>query len=144
MKFFGKLLFLLLFISACSTKDEGILCETGPVGFSFEIVDAATGKNLFTSGSYTPDQLQIENQKGETVTYRFLKERDVIDVLLGWESKSDVYTVTLNEDITFDLVFSLRTSSSGGCTSTSLAELEIEGVSYEINDTNGLATIYVN
>lgn len=137
-------LFVLLFFAGCTTTDEGILCETGPVGLTFEIVIAGTGENIFSSGLYKPDQLHIENQVGEKVRYRFYPERNVIDVVLGWESKSGVYTVTFNEEIEFKIVFTLVRSGSNGCTSTQLAELEIDGANYELNKTNGLLSIFVN
>lgn len=133
----------MVLLSGCTSSDEGILCETGPVGLTFEVIDEATGENLFED-EFNPNQLQIENNEEERVDVRFETERNVFNVLLGWESKSDTYTVTIAEEIEFTFAFTLEESSSGGCTSTKLTALEITGATYESQGTSDVTTIFVS
>ncbi|MCC8359966.1 hypothetical protein [Salinimicrobium sediminilitoris] len=143
MKSLISVLFIMVLLSGCTSSDEGILCETGPVGLTFEVIDEATGENLFED-EFNPNQLQIENNEEERVDVRFETERNVFNVLLGWESKSDTYTVTIAEEIEFTFAFTLEESSSGGCTSTKLTALEITGATYEIQETSDVTTIFVS
>ena len=144
MKSIFPLLLIFLMLTGCDTTDEGILCATGPVGFTFKLVDEATGENLFVNGQYEENQIQIKNSDGQTVDSSFQTERNVVVVILGWETKSDIYTVIIGEEIEFDIVFTLKESSSGGCTSTRLTELEIVGATYETSETSDITTIFVN
>ena len=99
---------------------------------------------MFENELFKENQLQIINKKEEIVKFHFETERKVVEVLLGWESKSDIYTVNMGEDIEFDIAFTLEESSSGGCTSTRLTELEIVGATYETSETSDITTIFVN
>ncbi|MCY2685883.1 hypothetical protein [Salinimicrobium sp. TH3] len=143
MKNLIRVLFIMVLLSGCTSSDEGILCETGPVGLTFEVIDEATGENLFED-EFNPNQLQIENNEEERVDVRFETERNVFNVLLGWEAKSDTYTVTIAEEIEFIIAFTLEESSSGGCTSTKLTSLETTGATYESQGTNDVTTIFVS
>ncbi len=144
MKSVFTLFLIFLVLTGCDTTDEGVLCDTGPVGFTFEVVNETTGENLFEDELFEENQLQIANNNGETVEFDFETERNVVDVLLGWESKSDAYKVTISGEIEFNIVFTLEKSSSGGCTSTRLTELEIVGATYETSETSDITTIFVN
>lgn len=137
-----SLLLFLVLLSGCSSND--VNCDTGPVGFDFEIVNEDTGENLFLNGLDEENQLYIENSAGETVEFNFDTERSVFSLSLGWDSKSDNYTVTVGEDLEFNIVFTLEKSSSRGCSSTQLRELEIVGASYETSNTTGITTIFVS
>lgn len=139
-----KIFFILALLSGCSTTDEERLCFTGPVKFTFEIVDESTGENLFAEGLYEENQVRIKNNEGETLEFDFETERSVIEVVLGWKSKSDAYTVTIGEEIEFSIVFTLEELSSGGCTSIKLKELEVVGATIETSETSNINTIVVN
>ncbi len=143
MKSLISVLFIMVLLSGCTSSDERILCETGPVGLTFEVIDEATGENLFED-KFNANQLHIENNEEERVDVRFETERNVFNVLLGWESKSDTYTVTIAEEIEFTIAFTLEESSSGGCTSTKLTALEITGATYESQGTSDVTTIFVS
>lgn len=120
-----------------------MLCSSGPVDFRFEVLDKATGENLFGSGIYTSQQMKIKNQEGETVNFNFDSTQNVFKVLLGWETKTDVYSVTIAEDVEFDIVYSLETSD-GECRNTHLKDLTIEGAEFETHPTSDLTTILVD
>lgn len=142
MRNFLPLTVLLLFFSGCSLEDEGMLCATGPVGLTFEVVDKETGVNLFASGVYESHHIDIENKDGESVEFD-LNSRNLLDVLLGWETKSDIYTVYIGDSIEFDIVFSLERTEGEYCTTTKLTDLKIERIPHEINGTTGVIQIQV-
>lgn len=131
-------------LTGCDVTDEGELCATGPVGLAFEVINETTGQNLFEDDSFDENQLQIKNNDGENVVFDFITEQNVVSVLLGWESKSDNYSLSIREEIEFDIAFTLEKSSSEGCASTGLTELDIVGGTYEISETTGVVSIFVN
>lgn len=142
MKHLFKAAIFLLILSGCST-DEGLLCETGPVGFDFEVADQATGENLYEAGVNNDNRISIKNKSGEKVDYSFDSERKIFEVLLGWETKSDVYTVVISEDIEFEIAFSLQRNSGGSCSSTTLKDLQIHGAEFETSSTTGITKFFV-
>ena len=142
MKHIFKAAIFLLILSGCST-DEGLLFETGPVGLYFEVADQATGEKLYEAGVNNDNRISIKNKGGEKVDYSFDSERKIFEVLLGWETKSDVYTVVISEDIEFEIAFSLQRNSGGSCSSTTLKDLQIHGAEFETSSTTGNTKIFV-
>lgn len=136
--------FLLLFLSGCSSDDGGMLCETGPVDFNFEVVEKTTGEHVFETGRYSYEELSIENSQEEAVDFNFEPSRKVFQVLLGWETKADTYLVALGEEFKFEIDFSLeRSVGENGCSGTRVEKLEIKGAEAETNNTTGITTIFV-
>ena len=133
---------LLFFLLAGCSEEEGMLCDTGPVIFTFEVVEAASGENVFESGVYKVGQMEIADKAGKAVDFE-LAENGVLKVLLGWEAKSDVYTVTIADEVEFDIIFRLEESRGEFCSSTVIKDLEVVGLPSETSGTTGITTIYV-
>jgi hypothetical protein len=143
MKNLLKLCFVILIFSSC--EEDCPLAETGPVGFVFEVVDKQTRENLFANGTYEQNQISIKNKKGEEVEYKFISENNInrISVLLGWETKTDVYTVQIGSEVEFDIAFSLVKIDRECNDPTKLEELKIEGIESEPNENTGVTQILV-
>lgn len=144
MKFLFKVFLICVLLTGCSTDDDTPICETGPVGLPFEVIDNATGENLFAVGLYKHNQIEILDKEGELVDFHFDSDRNIVRVLLGWETKSDVYTVSIDEAIYFDIIFTLERNTGGGCSSTSLVELELEGATAETSSSTGITKIFID
>ncbi len=143
MKNLLKLCFVILIFSSCE-KDCPI-AETGPVGFSFEVLDKETGENLFLNGTYDKNQISIHDLAGGSVDFS-VTEADTlywINVMLGWETKTDVYTVQIGSEVEFDIAFSL-VKIDGECNDpTKLEELKIEGIESEVDEETHVTKILV-
>lgn len=135
MKIILKFSFIALLFIACD-KDCDEVAETGPVSFMFEVVKAHTYENVFTLNLYTKNQLHITDQNGEVVDFSFINENNanIVHVILGWKTKTDVYTVKLGQNIEFQILFSLREIKSDCHTNTALESLEIQGARFEMAD----------
>ncbi|HET8838563.1 MAG TPA: hypothetical protein VFM82_06155 [Flavobacteriaceae bacterium] len=125
----------LLFV-ACDKDCGDEVAATGPVGFTFEVVKESTHENVFTAGFYTKSQIHITDQNDEPITFDFIAENNLnlIKVNLGWETKTDVYDVTIGEDIEFQILFSLKETETECSSSTHLENLEIQGAESETSE----------
>lgn len=138
-----KLCVLLLLFSSCQKDDdETMLCSTGPVTLELLIIEESTGENLIAEGVYTRNQISISDQDEKAVDFQ-LNEQGQIGLLLGWEEKSDIFSVRMGEEIEFDISFSLEERSSKNCTNTFLKELSISDFPYERSEETGIITVLV-
>ncbi|MDP2089127.1 MAG: hypothetical protein Q8J84_06955 [Flavobacteriaceae bacterium] len=70
------LVFLLLNVG-CKYLDpcgDGVLASTGPPVFPLKLVDALTGENLITNGTYAANQISITDINGKSIEYYFKHE----------------------------------------------------------------------
>ena len=138
-----KLCVLLLLFSSCQKDDdETMLCSTGPVTLELLIIEESTGENLIAEGVYTRNQISISDQDEKAVDFQ-LNEQGQIGLLLGWEEKSDIFSVRMGEEIEFNISFSLEERSSKNCTNTFLKELSISDFPYERSEETGIITVLV-
>ncbi len=130
MRTLFKICFISLLFANCSDDCGDMVAETGPVNFTFEVVKQDTHENVFTLGLYAKNQIHIEDQNGELVEFNFIGENDVnfINVFLGGETKTDVYTVRIGDDIEFQILYILKRTESKCSSSTKLTNLEIQGM----------------
>lgn len=144
MKNILNLSLLLLFFTACSSDedDDVMLCDTGPVVLQLEVLEAGTEVNLIETGVYTKSQIRIVDGEGEAVSFD-LDNGTSLSMLLGWEEKTDTYTVSLGEEIVFDIVYSLENIVGEFCTFTQLKQLEITGLDYEQDQSSGIIRVFV-
>jgi len=104
-----KLLVLIILSTTllhCSNDDCGdpnITYQT----FTFEIVDKISGENLFTNGTYLPEQIQITNTISNFETeFTFLSENNVNLIQVNsasWETDIVNLTFTIADNLIFEL-----------------------------------------
>lgn len=81
------LVFVVLSITSCKKCGE---CFTPPSPFLFEFIDKTTNENLFTNGTYQPNQIDVINTiDNEELEFAFIVENDV-NILqinsIGWKT----------------------------------------------------------
>ena len=63
-----SLLFLIsMLLNACSQKCEELLCSTGPARFDIQFIDKKSGADVFQTGRYSPDDLQLSESSAKIV-----------------------------------------------------------------------------
>lgn len=145
-----KLLFLLLLfvVQACGKDDcEDYACTTPPDPFVFEIVDKATGENLFSNGTFSPEQIAVINTiDGREVEFTFVEENG-LNLLrvhgVGWKTETVLSSIQLDGEEIFTLYVEAEMVSENCCTFTRYHKIEIEGVEYKLNEETGTYTIFV-
>lgn len=139
-----ELAFLLL-LAACSRDCEE--CFTPPTPFVFEIVDATTGENLFSNGTYAPEQIKIilEGSAGNA-GYSFLSEND-INLLqingIGWKTETVSLWITASTDTLFSLKVSARRETVECCSFTQFTDVQIGWSDFAYNPESGIYLVSV-
>lgn len=142
-------LFALLFSLSCSIDDcKDIACFTPPRGFVFEIVDKESGENLFTNGTYAPEQIQVLNTSDNSKKqFTFLDENEINLIRIGsigWESEiEEVELIIAGERILILYVDSERVSENC-CSFSRYNEIRIDNADYEQEAQSEIYTVFIN
>lgn len=145
-----KLLFLLLLlvVQACGKDDcEDYACTTPPAPFVFEIVDKVSGENLFSNGTYKPEQVEVVNTAdGSELEFTFVEENE-LNLLrinsVGWQTETILSSIQLAGEEIFTLYVDAENVTEDCCNFTRYHEIKIEGTAYELNEEEGVYTIFV-
>ncbi|MDT0645466.1 hypothetical protein RM545_02085 [Zunongwangia sp. F260] len=133
------------FFLSCEDDCEDIACFTPPEPFSFEFVDATSGENIFTNGTFQEEDISIINQADDSnVQVDFISENDynILQIgSIGWLSEDANYLIEVGEDISFTLLVDAKRVNQDCCSFTRINNVEIEGEEYEKDAESGLYRI---
>lgn len=138
--------FVLIFNSCddCEEKDY----FTPPNGFTFELVDKTTMENLFTNETFNSNEISVTNLvDNSNLEFNFIDEDDVNLIQLnaiGWESETVEALITVPGIDIFSLIVDAERTTEDCCTFTKYNEIRIENAEFELNDENGIYTIFVS
>ncbi|MDW7692962.1 hypothetical protein R9C00_10470 [Flammeovirgaceae bacterium SG7u.111] len=130
---------LLASFQGCKTDSDCGACFTPPSFFTFEIVDINTGENLFTNGTFDPNQLVITatlDGKSENVTYNFIEENGLNQLEItsvGWESGISTTSVSVGDTYLFNLTVDAERVSEDCCNFTRYNEININDAMYTLD-----------
>lgn len=138
----------LILTQACDTNDcEDLACFTPPRGFSFELVDAETKENLFTNGTFNPDQIEVlnsdDNSKRE---FSFISEDDVNIIQIGsigWESEIAEVVLKVGDETILNLFVDCERVSRNCCSFTEYNEIRIDDAEYELDPQTEIYTVFI-
>jgi len=141
-------LIALLFIQACDNNDcEDLLCFTPPIGFAFELVDKDSGENLFTNGTYNPDNIEVlnvlDNSKRE---FSFISENDINIIRIGsigWDSEIADVVLKVGDASILNLYVDSERVSENCCNFSKYNEIRIDNAEYELDQQSGIYTIFI-
>lgn len=147
MKPILKLLFILfLSFQSCDSENCDQVCFTPPSPFGFELLDKATGENLFTNGTYDPSQIEITNLNGtENISFTFLDENDlnIIQVAsIGWETGITNFSLSVGSESIFELYVDAERIEEC-CSYTEYNEVRIDNAEHETDQGTGVIKILV-
>jgi len=148
----GKIdkLFLLLFLISllgCTNTKDCPTCFTPPNFYVFDLVDTASGENIFSQGVYSVSEISfLDTGTGKEKSFDFIAEdqRNLIVLnSIGWESENLEIEVKHSDDVLFHLKIEVERKSENCCSFTQEYLFEISGVSYERDNTKELITIFL-
>ncbi|UZR99204.1 hypothetical protein [Chondrinema litorale] len=147
MKFLLNISLLFLLLQGCSEDDCGA-CFTPPNLFQIEIVDKATGENVFTSGAYTVSDIKVENLlEGNAATFTFIDENDLNMIRfqeIGWETEKVKYSISLDGEEIFTFYVDAERKSEDCCSFTVYREVVLEGAEYEFDSSTEIYKILLD
>lgn len=146
MKQLVKFLFIAMIISNQGCNIDCGECFTPPAPFLFEIVDKATGENLFTNGTYESADIQIINTIDNTdLEFTFTDENDVNIIQIhpiGWITEKVSVLVKLADKNIFNLYVDAERVSENCCSFTRYNEIKIENSDFELDIKTGIYKIH--
>ncbi len=149
MKGFILLFFAVFTLNSCSVDKCDVLCNSGPLGLNFELLDKATGENLFTNGTFDPADitvLDIDNNNN-SVQFTFNSENDINIINLGpfgWGTNIANYLLKVGERDIFTLRVDAEEKTEDCCSFVQVNELEIINTEFELNPDTGIYEILVD
>ena len=144
LSFFVLTFFL---IPACSDEEECGLCMTPPNYFAFDLVDSDTGENLFTNGTFNPNDIEVLDASDHRVEYTFIEENDInlIEIYtIGWQTEIVNYRINIASEKLFDLYVDAERLSENCCSFTRYKEIEIDNTEFSLSSETGIYTIFVD
>lgn len=134
-------------LSGCDINDCNENCFTPPQSFLFEIVDKISGENLFTNGTYEPEQIEITNTiTNARAEFTFVSE-DSINLIyigsIGWETEIVNLRITIADNHIFDLYVDAERKKGGCCDHTEYNKIEIKDAEFEFDSQTGIYKILV-
>lgn len=127
-------IFLLLFCYSCDECDD-IACFTPPMAFQFDIIDATTGENVFTNGTFTENAISvIDSEDDSAYDFDFISEnaRNIIAIYsIGFQTQTVTLSVALDGEEVFELFVDAVRKTEDCCNFTEYNAIEIRNAQFE-------------
>ncbi|NMM49249.1 hypothetical protein [Marinigracilibium pacificum] len=141
-----SLVVIITFGTSCLSEECGE-CFTPPPEFVFEVVDSQTGENLFTSGVYDVEQLQVlDSADGSSINYEFIT-RDNLNLIvlddIGWSTEKIIYSFKISGENIFVLQVDAERVSEDCCNFTRFNEIIINPVESEYSQNTGIFKVKI-
>ncbi|MFD1293040.1 hypothetical protein ACFQ5N_04240 [Lutibacter holmesii] len=142
------LLFIFFTVLGCKNNEcEGIACFSPPPNFSFELVDKATGENLFTNETLNSNDIKVVDEENNAVSYSFISENNYNILSLneiGWNLDPHTYTITVGDLVEFTLELDMEEKYENCCTFFKTETFQLSGYEYEQSNTTDIYTIQID
>lgn len=148
MKSYVLMFITVLFLNSCSVDKCNVDCSSGPLGLSFELLDKATGENLFTNGAFDPADIEVLDldDNNSLVQFTFNSEDDINSIYLGpfgWGTNIANYMLRVGEVEIFTLSLDAKENTEDCCSFVQVNKLEITNADYQQNPDTGIYGILV-
>lgn len=139
--------FAFFLMTACSSEEECGACFTPPNYFLFDLVDKDSGENVFASGRYSSDDIEVLDASDHPVEFEFISYEDlnVIEIrTIGWQTEIVNYRINIAMENIFDLYVDAERLSEDCCSFTRYNEIEISNAEFSLSTETGAYTILVD
>lgn len=135
-----------LIIASCDKNNcRDTLCSTGPPSFSLELVDKATGENVFTSGKYKAEDIVLKDENQETVRTLLVAEDNlnIIGVTLPNTEGEKELKMRIGGEQEIIIRLNVRKGESKCCTNYFAESIKVENFTYEQSKETGIIEIKI-
>jgi len=144
----GLLLFSFYAFSGCDklNKCANIDCFTPPPYFIFNIVVAETGENVFASGLYSTDNIEVNDENDKWVKHEFNIYSDSNFLALpeiGWTMGEAKYHIQLDDDTNIELLLNMEERNENCCTFFRVIEFDVLNYTFSISDTTEVIRVEI-
>ncbi len=140
------LILLAVIFQSCNNDDCGD-CFTPPENFKFELVDKASGENLFTNGTFEPNQIEITNILNNSSTeFTFISENNLNLIQIngiGFQTEIVDLKIDIANTHIFNFYVDAERKKGDCCSFTEYKEIRISDSEFELNTQTGVYKILV-
>lgn len=141
------LLFTLIYLMvACDLSDcDDALYILGPPVLGIEFIDEVTEENIFTSGVYQKNDIEVVKKDGTDIAFKFIEENDYNIIRLipySNEEINEIY-VKIGEQINAKIKFEVAEYATECFSNFYIENVEVENYTYELNEEIGVLEIKI-
>ncbi len=137
--------FFLLF--GCSTTEpcEENSCFTPPPAIIFEILDAETGKNLYSDGTLKVEDIVLLDKNQNKVNFQFYSENgsNLLYLNIGWEPGTNLYRLILNPNVEITISLHSELKEDNCCSYYVISDFSISEYDFERSATTGNYKVFI-
>ena len=146
--FYLLLVCVTLIFQSCKSDDCGD-CFTPPNSFIFEIVDKASGENVFTNGTYVAGDIKITDRlnDNERIEFMFISEDNINQIQIGsigWDTEIVNLKVSISGHEIFNLYVDAERKMGECCSYTEYNAITIIDAEFELDAETGIYKILVD
>lgn len=138
---------LTISFSGCVPENCNQDCFTPPAGFYFELVDKNSSENLFTNGTFQPNDISVVNVlDNSNVNFSFEDEdnRNIISIYsLGWQTEKVEVLLMIKEREILKLYVDVERVSENCCSFSRYNEIRITNAQYQLDSQKDIYTIFI-
>lgn len=138
---------MLIVFSACNV-DCNSDCMSAPEPITFELVDATTQENVFTSTLYNSDDITIvDTENNEVLTHVFISEnnKNLLQIgSVGWKTEQLTLAIKIANETLFTLFIDAERLQGDCCTFTKYKEITLHNVSFQFDTSTGIYKVTLN
>lgn len=143
-KSLSVLIMLSIIFQACDNCGE---CFTPPQSFQFEIVGKANGENLFTNGTFSPNDIEMTDVLNKPFGFSFVSENNINLIqpdLIGFKTEIVNLKIEISGKHIFDFYVDAESKTSDCCSYTEYNEISVRNSEFELNSQTGVYRIFVD
>lgn len=138
---------LIVVASGCKDKCSDTECFSPPGELVFNVIDAATGENLFYNGTLDASSIQVLNlADGSEEDFEFVEGDNqslIVFQNIGWQTETVNLKVSAGGDVLFQLKVVARRLSGNCCSYTLYDDVDVEQAEFEYDASTGFFNILV-
>jgi hypothetical protein len=126
---FPLILWGCLNLNDCRQED----CFTPPPDIYFELVDSASGENLFQNGTLPESPIVITNENNATMGSTLFKDGGAWTIRsteLGWKFGSHTYTLSVGDTLAVNFTLEMETIETKCCTFVNIKDFKTDNYSF--------------
>lgn len=127
-------------------KCEDVDCFTPPQEFAFNIVDKATGENVFATGEFTREDVDVYNANDQWTKHQFNSYGDTNLLILpeiGWTLERTAYTIHLSDQDSINFVLDMEERHDNCCTFFRKTEFGVTNHDWTEIDSTGVIRVEI-
>jgi hypothetical protein len=123
---------------------KDIDCFTPPAPLVFDVRDSIDGKNVFASGLYSMDKIEVRDENDmpeQWIIDSYFDTNYIVLPAIGWETERITCRIILAGTVSIQFVLDMDERHENCCTFFARKEFDVTSHSFRIADTTGIIQV---